>query len=117
VEPSPTRTVRTAARDPTVLTAPVVLAGGMPDAPVLAALFAGDAGTEGGADRLVVVPPVAVPERPSPTLLAARQLSEEADRDPHRSRGLGPSAEDRRRRRQRALVAERRADRTGTARG
>jgi hypothetical protein len=76
------------------------------------------AGTEpliDGGDRLVLITPPVLLARPSAVLLAAQQLSDEADRDPHRSRGLRPSAVDRRRRRQRALVVQRRADRPGPA--
>jgi hypothetical protein len=72
--------------------------------------------TDGGGDRLVVVCATAVPDRPSATLLAARQLSEEADRSPHRRRGPDTSAADRRLRSLRALVAERRADRSSNPR-
>ena len=64
---------------------------------------------DGGDDRLVVVTPAA---RPSATLLAAQQLSDEADRyarAPRRTRSL---IADRRRRVLRAVVDQRRADRT-----
>jgi hypothetical protein len=90
-------------RHPTVLTAPVLLPAGPPDVPLPAEAV------PAGVDL--------VRERPSATLLAARQLSDEADLDPHRSRGFGPSAANRRRRSQRALLAERRADRSRTAGG
>jgi hypothetical protein len=76
------------------------------------------AGTEpvtDGGDRLVLITPPVLLVRPSAVLLAAQQLSDEADRDPHRSRGVRPSAVDRRRRRQRALVVQRRSDRPGPA--
>jgi hypothetical protein len=72
---------------------------------------------DGGADRLVVVTRAPVADRPSATLLAAQQLSDEADLHPHRSRGPGTPAADRRRRRQRALVAQRRVDRAGLLAG
>jgi hypothetical protein len=72
---------------------------------------------DGGGDRLVLSTPAAFLARPSAVLLAAQQLSDDADRDPHRSRGVRPSAVDRRRRRQHALVVQRRADRPGPAGG
>jgi hypothetical protein len=55
----------------------------------------------------------AVAARPSATLLAAQQLSDEADRYLHRTSGLRTPAGDRRRQRRRALLAQRRADRDG----
>jgi hypothetical protein len=98
------------------LTAPVVLPGGTPDLaapePVGPAQpVAPEPVTDGGGDRLVVATRPPVPDRPSATLLAAQQLSDEADTHPHRVRRPGSPAADRRRRRQRAVIAERRAGR------
>ena len=68
--------------------------------------------TDGGGDRLVVVTPAAAAARPSATLLAAQQLSEEADRYVHRSgRRTSDRIADRRHRATRALIEQRRADR------
>jgi hypothetical protein len=64
-----------------------------------------------------VILPGGTPVAPSATLLAAQQLTDEADRDQHGSRGLGPYAADQRRRRQRAVLAQRRADRSRAAEG
>jgi hypothetical protein len=101
-----------------MLTTPVVPPSGTPELPVTEP--AGQPRptlpeplTDGGGDRLVVVTPPAPNARPSATLLAAQQLSDEADRYPHRSGGPRTAATDRRRRRQRALVAQRRIDRSG----
>jgi hypothetical protein len=69
--------------------------------------------TDGGGHLLVVPTRVLVGDRPSATLLAAQQLSDDADRHPHRLRRAGAPAADRNRRRQRAVLAERRADRAG----
>jgi len=99
-----------------VLTVSVLPPGGTPDAatpdavgPVLP--LVPEPVTDGGGDRLVVTRPT-LPDRPSATLIAAQQLSDEADRAPHLYRGLDTSAA--RRRRQRALLVERRAARTGS---
>jgi len=105
-----------------VLTTAVVLPGGAPDVPLAepdgpALPVVPDPVTDGGGDRLVVVTRPAPAGGPSATLLAAQQLSDEADRYPHRDRGSGASAIGRRRRRQRALVAQRRVDRGGDAAG
>ena len=105
-----------------MLTGSVVLPGGPADVPLAepagpALPTVPDPLTDGGGDRLVVVTGPAVTARPSATLLAAQQLSDEADRHPHRSRGLGTSAALRRRRRQRAVVAQRRVDRSGHSDG
>ena len=70
---------------------------------------------DGGDDRLVVVTPAAAAARPSATLLAAQQLSDEADRYLHGSRRTGSLIADRRRRVLRAVVDQRRADRTSAA--
>jgi hypothetical protein len=99
-----------------VLSAAVILPSGTPELPVPGSLglelpVGPEPLTDGGGDRLVVVCPTATPDRPSATLLAAQQLSEEGDRRSHRFRGTDTPAADRRRRRQRALLAERRADR------
>ena len=97
-----------------MLTVPVVLPGGTPD-PVAPDVVGPplpvvpEPVTDGGGDRLVVSCPV-LPDRPSATLIAAQQLSDEADRAPHLYRGLDTSVA--RRRRQRALLAERRAARS-----
>jgi hypothetical protein len=65
--------------------------------------------TDGGGDRLVVVTPASA--RPSATLLAAQQLSDEADR-PVRLRARNSTvAAARRRRATRAIVEQRRAAR------
>jgi hypothetical protein len=100
-----------------VLTAPVVLPGGLSDVPLPetdgpSMPVAPEPLTDGGHDRLVVVTPPAVPARPSATLVAAQQVSEEAGRHPYRSRGAGTAAGNRRRR---AVLAQRRADRSGRA--
>jgi len=97
-----------------VLTLPVVLPGGAPDVPIPDTVgpplpLVPEPLTDGGGDRLVVTR-AALPELPSATLVAAQQLSDEADRAPHLYRGLDTSAA--RRRRQRALLAERRAARS-----
>jgi hypothetical protein len=63
---------------------------------------------DGGDDRLVVVTQAA---RPSATLLAAQQLSDEADRFVHGHRRTGTLIAERRRRVLRAVVDQRRADR------
>jgi hypothetical protein len=97
------------------VTAPVILPGRTPDGPLVQPAGSAEPVTDGGGDRLVLVSPAVFLARPSAVLLAAQQLSDEADRDPHRSRGIGPSAVDRRRRRQHALVVQRRADRSGPA--
>jgi hypothetical protein len=100
-----------------VLTAPVVLPAGSPDVvepdvtgppqPVVPEPI-----TDGGGDRLVVVTPAAAAARPSATLLAAQQLSDEADRFVHRgSRRTSNLIADRRHRATRALIEQRRADR------
>lgn len=65
--------------------------------------------TDGGGDRLVVSVPVAA-DRPSATLLAAQQLSDEADPHGRRQRMLALQAA-RRQRTLRALVDQRRAER------
>jgi len=67
---------------------------------------------DGGDDRLVVVMPAAATARPSATLLAAQQLSDEADRYARAPRRTGSPIADRRRRVLRAVVDQRRADRT-----
>ncbi|MBB3675072.1 hypothetical protein [Modestobacter versicolor] len=100
-----------------MLSTAVVLPGGTPDVPGPATVGAAlpvvpEPVTDGCGDRLVVVSATATPDRPSATLLAAQQLSDEADRRPRRVRGLDTSAGDRRLRRQRALLAERRAERS-----
>lgn len=99
-----------------MLSASVVLPGGLSDVPlpetVPAMPVAPEPLTDGGHDRLVVVTQPAVPARPSATLLAAQQLSEEAGRHPYRSRAAGTAAGNRRRR---AVLAQRRADRSGRA--
>jgi hypothetical protein len=70
--------------------------------------------TDGGGDRLVVSVPVAA-ARPSATLLAAQQLSEEADPYArHQQRTLATRAA-RRQRALRALVDQRRAEREHAA--
>ena len=67
--------------------------------------------TDGGGDRLVVMTPAAATVRPSATLLAAQQLSDEADR-PTRLRARSSTvAAARRRRATRAIVEQRRAAR------
>jgi hypothetical protein len=72
--------------------------------------------TDGGGDRLVVVTPAAATPRPSATLLAAQQLSDEADRYVHRgTRRTSDRIADRRHRATRALIEQRRADRSASA--
>jgi hypothetical protein len=67
--------------------------------------------TDGGGDRLVVVALPAVPARPSAVLLAAQQLSDEADPYArHQQRTLAAQVA-RRQRALRALVDQRRAER------
>ena len=65
----------------------------------------------GGGDRLVVVTRPVASARPSATLLAAQQLSAEAERYPRRSRRPGASTRDRRRELLGRIVEERRAAR------
>ena len=82
-------------------TAPVVLPGGTPDVAAPEAVgpaqpVAPEPLTDGGGDRLVVVTRAPVSDRPSATLLAAQQLSDEADTHPHRVPAAGTSAADRR---------------------
>ncbi len=101
-----------------MLSAPLVLPAGSPDG------LEPDAGgpalpvvpepiTDGGGDRLVVVTPAAATPRPSATLLAAQQLSDEADRYVHRgTRRTSDRIADRRHRATRALIEQRRADRS-----
>lgn len=66
--------------------------------------------TDGGGDRLVVMTPAAATVRPSATLLAAQQLSDEADR-PARLRARISTVAAARRRATRAIVEQRRAAR------
>jgi hypothetical protein len=101
-----------------VLTGPVVLPGGTLDGTVADPLGparpeAPEPVTDGCGDRLVVVTRPAVAGHPSAVLLAAQQLSADADLHPYRWRRPGTPAADRRQRRQRDLLAERRADRDG----
>ncbi|MCU1607619.1 MAG: hypothetical protein JWP46_4084, partial [Modestobacter sp.] len=70
--------------------------------------------TDGGGDRLVVTMPTAVPAILSATLLAAQQLSEEADAFPRRW-SAGAVVAERRRRMLRAVLEQRRADRSAPA--
>ena len=96
-----------------MLTVAVVLLGGTaeplaPDAPGPALPVVPEPVTDGGGDRLVVTCAGAT-DRPSATLIAAQQLSAEAGLVPRRYRGLDTPAG--RRRRQRTLLAERRAAR------
>lgn len=70
---------------------------------------------DGGNDRLVVVTPAAAAARPSATLLAAQQLSDEADRYGHGHRRTDTLVADRRRRLLRAVIEQRRAHRTWSA--
>ena len=98
-----------------MLTVAVVLPGGTPEVSMPDTLgpplpVVPEPLTDGGGDRLVVTR-AAPPDRPSATLIAAQQLSDEADLAPHQYRGLATSAA--RGRRQRALLAERRAARSG----
>jgi hypothetical protein len=101
-----------------VLSAPPVLPLGTPDGaepnvvgPPLP--VAPEPITDGGGDRLVVSVPAAA-ARPSATLLAAQQLSDEADPHArHHQRTLAIQA--RRRRALRALIDQRRAEREHTA--
>ena len=72
--------------------------------------------TDGGGDRLVVMTPAAA-VRPSATLLAAQQLSDEADRPARARRRAGIAAAARRHRATRAIVEQRRADRASSAGG
>jgi hypothetical protein len=65
----------------------------------------------GGGDRLVVVTQPAVPARPSATLLAAQQLSAEADRYPHHVGRPGGSVRARRRVLVGRVIEQRRAER------
>jgi hypothetical protein len=67
--------------------------------------------TDGGGDRLVVMTPAAA-VRPSATLLAAQQLSDEADRPVRLRARSATAAAARRRRATRAIVEQRRADRS-----
>ncbi|WP_369138420.1 hypothetical protein [Modestobacter versicolor] len=99
-----------------MLSSPVVLPCGTPDVPGPATAGADlpvvpEPVTDGGGDRLVVVGATPAADRPSATLLAAKQLSDEADRRGHRVRGRDSSAGDRRLRHRNELLAQRRADR------
>ena len=67
--------------------------------------------TDGGGDRLVVMTPAAATARPSATLLAAQQLSDEADRPVRFRARSSTAAAARRRRATRAIVEQRRAAR------
>ena len=96
---------------------PVVLPTGAPDAGPADTLspalpVAPEPVVDGGDDRLVVVTPAAAAARPSATLLAAQQLSDEAGRFSPERRRTGTLVADRRRRVLRAVVDQRRADRT-----
>jgi hypothetical protein len=73
--------------------------------------------TDGGGDRLVVMTPAAATVRPSATLLAAQQLSEEAGRPARLRLRNRTVAAARRRRATRAIVEQRRADRSAAAAG
>lgn len=66
--------------------------------------------TGGGGDRLVVVTSAAATARESATLLAARQLSEEADRYPYRGRSAGALSAAGRRRVLYAVLEQRRRE-------
>ena len=106
---------------PTPVPIPVVVPPGSPDVVEPDAVgpplpVAPEPITDGGGDRLVVVAPGAATARPSATLLAAQQLSEEADRYVHRgSRRTSDLIADRRHRATRALIEQRRADRSAAA--
>ena len=89
---------------------------GQPETPGPSLPVAPEPVTDGGDDRLVVVTPTAAAARPSATLLAAQQLSDEADRyvRGRRDRRTSTLVADRRRRVLRAVVDQRRADRSRT---
>jgi hypothetical protein len=102
-----------------VLSAPPVLPAGVPTPgePGLAESHlpvAPEPLTDGGGDRLVVMMPTGVPAILSATLLAAQQLSDEAEPFARRRPNSTVVAE-RRRRVLRAVLEERRADRAVTA--
>ena len=71
--------------------------------------------TDGGGDRLVVTAPGATAALPSATLLAAQQLSDEADPLVRRPARTSAVAAARRHRATRAIVEQRRADRSEAA--
>ena len=102
-----------------MLSAQPVLPAGVPGAAEPGAAgsqlpVAPDPVTDGGGDRLVVMMPSAVPAVPSATLVAAQQLSDEADPFARR-RPTSTVVAERRRRVLRAVLEQRRADRSAPA--